>query len=328
MSRIASPNDHKALANAAAAEYDEKYANHQIVNPVEERLIEKLVVGIPSLKATCVDFGSGTGRLTHVLARIATKVVGYEFSENMLQIATRKKDESSFTNICYQQMDVNQDYRKITYPVSFVCGGYGFGSFVENMREFLRHFEALMVPGGIMYFSLYHDANEAGKNQVSQFGSELGADDTLVVKLGNNQSFRIHAAQYTCKSLLNIAKESLSPSSAVGVITYLTLLPYFGINVNRLSLSQRTEANKYMILLVRKKLPFYNAKLLPSDLNLLAYQLLVYSCCRLYGDTRRAGQKNPIAHSDNLYRLFRAILTGKKPTTSEAATAGLTKFLS
>jgi len=256
-------DDHVDLANYSASTYDSKYLTGSQSILTVTQFEENLVSSFPNrkkLNSIAIELGCGTGRLTQRLSTNHDKVIGYDFSKEMLLLAKEKQDKYHFQNIEYILMDVNKLYKKITFPVSSLIAGFGFGSFIENLKGFIGHFYDLMQEDAISYFSFYNSQSDwlqLNHKSFMEYGSSLSKNN-LNVSIGN-KSFSIKINSYSEKDLKKI----------VQCFPLLHVIGLGSLPNNRMDL----EFNKYIALVLMKKSLLFTQflyaenKLLSSFLN-------------------------------------------------------------
>ena len=99
-----------------------------------------------------VDLGCGTGTLTELLADAGYDMIGIDCSQEMLNIAFRKKEESG-REILY----LNQDMRELELfgavgAVVSVCDSLNYILEEEELTEIFRLVNNYLYPGGVFVF--------------------------------------------------------------------------------------------------------------------------------------------------------------------------------
>lgn len=152
--------EHLALSAAAAEVYDELYeaANFATGSYMRYELetIGKYVREAPEL-SLAVDLGCGTGRDSFFLARYFDQVFGYDFSPEMIRVATKHKLLKRIGNVLLEVLDVEEALLPLSdNAVSLVNTGFGMGSFIVNPERFFREVRRILRPKGIAIFSFYN----------------------------------------------------------------------------------------------------------------------------------------------------------------------------
>ena len=175
---------HLQLSTAAAAEYDEMYAQSNFATGIymryEEDLIDELIAQIPEKKQALV-LGSGTGRETFALAARFEKVFGLDFCPEMTRQAKLNQDKRQVTNAHFMTLDVEND--PLPFPdasIDFVNSSFGMGSFVLNPAPFFQEIRRVLKPEGKVIFSFYN--SQAFVNQL-----ELGWAPAIASRLNHQE---------------------------------------------------------------------------------------------------------------------------------------------
>lgn len=118
-----------------------------------------------------LDLGCGTGTMTGLLARAGYDMIGVDHSEEMLQEAFSKKQESGL-DILYllQDMEGFELYGTVRAVVS-VCDSLNYVTEEEGLRQVFRLVNNYLDPGGLFIF----DMNMPCKYE--QIGSRTIAED-------------------------------------------------------------------------------------------------------------------------------------------------------
>src|SRR3972149_7696457 len=91
---IKGKEQHLALSAAAADLYDELYEHANFATGsymhYELEMISKYMAQAPSL-SLAIDLGCGTGRDSFLLSKQFDQVYGYDFSPEMIRVATKSK---------------------------------------------------------------------------------------------------------------------------------------------------------------------------------------------------------------------------------------------
>jgi SAM-dependent methyltransferase len=175
---------HLDLSTAAAAEYDEMYAqsNHAtgIYMRYEEDLIENTISSISNRKQAVV-LGSGTGRESFALAEKFEKVFGLDFCPEMTRQAQANQAKRKVSNTFFMTLDVEND--PLPFPeksIDFVNSSFGMGSFVLNPAPFFQEIRRVLKPDGKVIFSFYN--SQAFVNQL-----ELGWAPAISSRLNHQE---------------------------------------------------------------------------------------------------------------------------------------------
>lgn len=175
---------HLDLSTAAAAEYDEMYAQSNFATGIymryEEDLIRDITAGIQEKKQALV-LGSGTGRETFALAGQFEKVFGLDFCPEMTRQAKLNQEKKQISNVHFMTLDVEND--PLPFPdssIDFVNSSFGMGSFVLNPAPFFQEVRRVLKPEGKVIFSFYN--SQAFVNQL-----ELGWAPAIASRLNHQE---------------------------------------------------------------------------------------------------------------------------------------------
>lgn len=151
---------HLALSAAAAEVYDELYEHANFATGsymrYELETIGKYIVQAPSL-SLAVDLGCGTGRDSYFIAKYFDQVYGYDFSPEMIRVATKNKLHKRVGNALFEVLDVEEESLPLSEDtVAFVNTGFGMGSFIANPEKIFREIRRVLQPKGIAVFSFYN----------------------------------------------------------------------------------------------------------------------------------------------------------------------------
>lgn len=98
------------------------------------------------------DLGCGTGSMTEILARAGYEMIGIDNSEEMLRIATEKKEQSGL-DILYllQDMCEVELYSSVNAFVS-VCDSVNYVTDPDELVQMFRNLAPYLEPDGVMIF--------------------------------------------------------------------------------------------------------------------------------------------------------------------------------
>ncbi len=117
-----------------------------------------------------LDLGCGTGSMTEVLAGFGYDMIGVDISEDMLEIAMEKREESGH-DILYLQQDMRsfELYGTVRAVVS-VCDSMNY-LMEEDLKEVFRLVNNYLDPGGLFLFDLnteYKYRELLGENTIAE----------------------------------------------------------------------------------------------------------------------------------------------------------------
>lgn len=128
-----------------AGKYDKDYLRNPAI-VAESNLISLLA---PLKSDMILEIGCGTGRLTIPISKKCMKVIGIDFSENMLKVAREKSDR--YKNIEYLKADArkrlpfgNSSFDKVIVPLAI--------NHIQDLGSFFREIHRLLSVRGILVF--------------------------------------------------------------------------------------------------------------------------------------------------------------------------------
>lgn len=151
---------HKELSNVTASIYDQKYASSNFSTGLymnyEIESLRKAIKIAPDNKIA-LDLGCGTGRAAFSLSRHFEQIRGYDFAENMIIEAEKKKLDRAYGGIAFGVRDIEEELlEEPDSSISFINAGFGMGSFVHDIHSFLREMRRVLKPKGILVISFYN----------------------------------------------------------------------------------------------------------------------------------------------------------------------------
>ena len=108
--------------------------------------------GIP--EGLVLELGCGTGNMTELLARAGYDMIGVDSSEEMLELAVEKREQSGL-DILYLQQDMRsfELYGTVRAVVS-VCDSMNYITEEEDLLQVFRLVNNYLDPGGIFLFDM------------------------------------------------------------------------------------------------------------------------------------------------------------------------------
>jgi len=228
---------HLKLSAKAAGIYDSKYANENFSTKLymdyELEVIDKAVKMLSTdKKSIAIDLGSGTGRDTLHFCKSFYKVMGYDFSPSMIEMANKNKTKLGTKNVTFIQKDIDKDnLREIEdNSISFVNAGFGMGSFIKNIDSLAKDVHRVLKQKGIFTISFYNS-----NALVSQIAKELkwepslsarftDTKDSLKVVFQGNK-FNIAAKAYSVQDCIDIFSKHFKIVEVSSFPTVSSLLP-------------------------------------------------------------------------------------------------------
>ena len=157
---------------------------------------------------TVLDLGCGTGTLTELLYRAGFDMIGVDNSEEMLEIALRKREESQ-SDILYLLQDMREfELYGTVGAVCSVCDSLNYILEDDDMRDVFSLVNNYLYPGGIFVFdfnTVYKYENVIGDATIAENRDDCSFiwenysdaescineyDLTVFVREGDKDSFR------------------------------------------------------------------------------------------------------------------------------------------
>ena len=130
----------------------------------EEEILE-------SEKNLVVDLGCGTGTLTNLMYRMGYDMIGVDSSENMLDVAQKKRDDKGY-DILYLNQDMRDfDMYSTVGTVYSVCDSINYLLKDEEVISTFKLIEKFLFPGGLFMFdfnTLYKYENVLADSTIAE----------------------------------------------------------------------------------------------------------------------------------------------------------------
>jgi prolyl-tRNA editing enzyme YbaK/EbsC (Cys-tRNA(Pro) deacylase)/ubiquinone/menaquinone biosynthesis C-methylase UbiE len=225
---------HRQLADVAAFSYDDQYSESNFATGLymeyETGFIRETIEQCPDTDIA-VEFGCGTGRHSFILAEEFEQVRGYDFSEQMISVAERRKHERGIGNVAFEARDVEKPLLEDDASVSLVIASFGMASFVQNLHELLRKIRRILKPEGMVILSFYNSDSLVInlKNDLPWRGLSLSATyntetERLEVQFGDDK-FDISAKTYSYDEIENVLLGNFVLEDIVTYPTMSAILP-------------------------------------------------------------------------------------------------------
>ena len=223
--------EHLRLSEAVAEKYDAVYEDATFATGsymrFELETIARAGAQAPS-SAIAVDLGCGTGRDAFGLTKHFDQVYGFDFSPEMVRVATRNKLRRRAGNAGFDVLDVETERLPLDdSSAALVNSGFGLGSFLNNLEPVFREVRRVLLPKGIALFSFYN--SDALVNSLDlEWKPALAAravpgKDRLRVEF-EDSSYEISARAYSVK---DIRRRLEGNFRIVELLTFPTLTALF-----------------------------------------------------------------------------------------------------
>lgn len=99
-----------------------------------------------------LDLGCGTGKLTNLLSDAGFDMIGIDYSEDMLDVATNVREDKNILYLC-QDMREFELYGTVRAVVS-ICDSMNYMTSPEDLLTVLKLVNNYLDPGGIFIFDM------------------------------------------------------------------------------------------------------------------------------------------------------------------------------
>lgn len=268
-------DNHLTLSKEAADNYDMGYASTNFPTKLymdyELGIIEKAVNMIDDKnREIAIDLGCGTGRDIWNFAPKFDRVVGYDFSENMIKVAKENAKLNNTNNVNFVLRDLEkqqfQDYEDST--VSYINAGFGMGSFIKNIDNVLKEINRVLKVGGIFTISVYNKeslVNVMPKNILKPSLSAIVSNDEVLDVFLGGKKYSIPSKSYTVNELSDKLNQYFSVQQILTHPTLTSILPkelfidekfnnICSFFENEISIGTNCNAGAYIIATCRKEI--------------------------------------------------------------------------
>lgn len=141
--------------NRTAKQYAEQFLHELDHKPFDRNLLIRFSAMLPA-EGMIYDFGCGSGQTTHFLNSIGRqKVVGLDFSENALRLASQRFSEIEFI------VDDMLASKMASSSTDGILAFYAIVHFTyQEIEQVLKEWSRLLKPGGFSLFS-FHAGEES-----------------------------------------------------------------------------------------------------------------------------------------------------------------------
>jgi ubiquinone/menaquinone biosynthesis C-methylase UbiE len=119
----------------------------------EELSLKKITEIVDFQDRLVLDIGCGTGWMTLKLAPKTKKIIGIDFSQEMIRRA-KEKLNGSFQNVSFKVMDGrNLRFEKETFDIVLAVGTFGL---TKDLTPFFKEARRVLKKGGAFIFTCYN----------------------------------------------------------------------------------------------------------------------------------------------------------------------------
>ncbi len=201
------------LTEAIAPQYDETYT----LNPsfavasysrFEEKIIKRLIQELPS-HDLALDLGCATGEISLLLAKQFSKVIGFDISPKMIELASKKLTAKNNERIRFEIADIENGLPVKDSSVSLIIMNQGTAGDIRGIKDLIQEIERVLRKGGTALLSFYNaDALHYGFKFIPWpvgLNAEINPKaECLDVQLPNKKIVSIFARAYTVEQIKNL----------------------------------------------------------------------------------------------------------------------------
>jgi len=137
-----------------------------------------------------LELGCGTGKNTVWLLNKAEKIIGIDFSDNMLEIAKRKVTDNRVTFI---KGDINDSWNLADHSVDLITSSLTL-EHIDNLFPIFKQANKKLINGGLFFVSEFHPYK-----QYKGSGAKFDAENGLV----QLQVYTHHVSEFAENALTN-----------------------------------------------------------------------------------------------------------------------------
>jgi len=149
--------------------------------------------GLLKSKKLALDFGCGPGRFTEVLAKDFDKVIGFDISEKMIELAKERADKKNIDNIEY--IAANSLASIKNNSVDLIMTRLTLEHIPpEQIKKYVKDFTRILKKGGLASFEIpFEEPNDYKqiREKAITKGKEEGVPLTLIFSVPKNEIFKI-----------------------------------------------------------------------------------------------------------------------------------------
>jgi len=135
--------------------YDEAYPATNTYFQFERKLFVREITDLPDCELM-LDLGCGTGTLACRMAATFKRVVGYDISPHMLEVAKIKATGKQIENAEFREADLNLGIPETDDSVSLVAMSLGTASDMHGIDAVIAEIQRVLKPGGRFVLSFYN----------------------------------------------------------------------------------------------------------------------------------------------------------------------------
>lgn len=205
------------LTKAVAPYYDESYATEffgtKLYLRFEKGELGRLIADLDDHQLA-LDLGCATGIKSIKLSESFQRVVGYDISPDMIEMANDrlKKMQVNAERIAFEVADLENGIPQDDASVSLVLMNLGTGSDIRNIEKLLAETRRVLRPGGVFLFSFYNSDSLLAKLGFLPWPTSLAANvdpDKMFLEVHcGKKVFFIYAHPYTVDEITELFETS------------------------------------------------------------------------------------------------------------------------
>ena len=145
----------KLVAPVYDTTYDRPYHATGAYLEFEKAFLKNEIARLPD-HAVMLDLGCATGSLSCRMAGDFERVVGYDVSPHMLDVARKKAADQGLTNVNFTQGDLEEGIPEPDDSVSLAVMNLGTASDMRNIKGVIGEIRRVLKPGGRFVLSFYN----------------------------------------------------------------------------------------------------------------------------------------------------------------------------
>lgn len=142
-------------ASSYDAQYDAAFSATKAYLAFEERALKGVTEGLDA-REFALDLGCATGRQAFSLASTFSRVVGYDISPDMVEVACEKHASTNGSDVRFERADVEGGIPLPSECADLVVMGMGAASDMRDISGVLREVRRVLKHGGKALLSFYN----------------------------------------------------------------------------------------------------------------------------------------------------------------------------
>lgn len=177
-----------------------------------------------------LDLGCATGRVAFALGRHFSRVVGYDISPDMIEVARRKCEDTRADKFRFEAVDLDDGIPQPDGIASLVAMSLGFASDIQLLPKVMREVHRVLVPGGTALLSFYNAEALLYQWEFIPWPVGLAAEinrqkHCLDVHWTDGKVYSIYARPYTVDQVQELMPHGLAITKVTTHPTICSILP-------------------------------------------------------------------------------------------------------